>query len=704
MILLAKLLAPVRIRRMWLAVAFLAALIAGPTAAPEAATGPWASGQTVRARLLSATDAAGTDKELHGGLQVTLEEGWDTYWRSPGDAGAPPTIDWSGSTNVASVDWRWPAPARFVLIGLDTFGYLHEVVFPLVVHPERSGEPIALRGRLDILVCSNICVPKSLDVSLDLPAGPVVPDAEAANLIARYDAQVPDDGSLSGLTVGGITATSGNPGAMQVAISSREALIAPDVIVESDQWSFGKPNVSIALDRMTATAVLPVTSGPDAIGLPGASVTLTVLDGSRASETRTSIQAGAVRGGTAWGGLLPFLGAALLGGLVLNLMPCVLPVLGLKLMSALRHQGRARRDVRLGFLASAAGVVASMLAIGAALAGLRAAGLAVGWGVQFQQPMFLVAMVAALSVFAANLAGLFEIPLPSRVATAMGRAGGNGLMGSFAAGAFTTVLATPCSAPFVGTAVGFALARGPTEILAIFGAMGAGLAAPHLLGAAFPGLVRFLPKPGRWMLVLRRALALALTGTAVWLLTVLAAQTSWQVATAIAFALIVLAAALELRTRIGSPATAAAVVVAVLAAGTTPFVLRVPASRAVAAAWQPFDEAVLRSLVAQGRTVFVDVTAEWCVNCKANEALVLRRPEVRTALGQPGIVSMRADWTRPDGQISDYLSRNNRYGIPLNAVYGPGTPRGIVLPEALTRDAVLNALQRARTDDKLSSR
>lgn len=385
-------------------------------------------------------------------------------------------------------------------------------------------------------------------------------------------------------------------------------------------------------------------------------------------------------------------------------MPCVLPVLGLKLMAVLRHQGRARHEIRLGFLATAAGIIASMLALAAVLAELKAAGLAVGWGMQFQQPAFLVLMTGALVVFAANLAGLWDFALVPRFATALGTAGGNGVGGNFLAGAFATVLATPCSAPFVGTAVAFALSRGPAEVLGIFGALGAGLVAPHVLAAAFPGFVQLLPKPGRWMLLVRRVLAAALAGTAVWLLTVLAAQTSWQAAASLVVALALLASALALRARIGTPALAVAATVALLVAAIAPIALRATPQRAAASAWVRFDEAGIRKLVAEGKTVFVDVSAEWCVNCKANEALVLARPEVASALRQPDVVAMRADWTRPDARISDYLARNGRFGIPFNVVYGPGVPRGVILSEILTRDAVLDAVRRARGDGRLSSR
>ncbi len=676
-----------------------------PVGAPSAATGPWVSGRTVRARLIAATDGAGQGGTIHAGLQISLDKDWDTYWRSPGDAGAPPTVDWSGSVNVASVDWRWPAPTRFTLFGLETFGYRQEVVFPLTVHPKHPGEPVALRGEADLLVCSNICVPKHLAVSLDLPAGIAAPDADAANLIARYEARVPLGGERSGLSVDGVAVEPGHPSSLKVRISSREPLSPQaEIIVESPKWSFGSPAFSFDADGRTATATLPVAGGPDSVTMPGTAVTITLEDGSRASETTALVTRGADRGRGRLGGLLPFLGVALLGGLVLNLMPCVLPVLGLKLMAVLRHHGRARRQVRFGFLATAGGIIMSMLALAGILVGLKAAGLAVGWGMQFQQPAFLVLMAGALVVFSANLVGLYDFALPPRLATALGSAGGNGFGSSFLAGAVTTALATPCSAPFVGTAIAFALARGPTETLAIFGALGLGLAAPHLLVAAFPGFVRVLPKPGRWMIRVRLVLAAALAGTAAWLLSVLAAQTSWQAAACVTLALSLLAAALALRARIGAPATAAMAAIAVLGAAIAPAALRATPARAAASDWVAFDEPIIRKQVAEGKTVFVDVTAAWCVNCKANEALVLDRPEVAGALRQAGIVAMRADWTRPESRISDYLARNSRFGIPFDAVYGPGAPRGIVLSEVLTRNAVLDALRRAGGDSAVSSR
>ncbi|GEO42968.1 suppressor for copper-sensitivity B [Skermanella aerolata] len=678
------------------AVALLAVMAAWLVSPAVAATGEWSSHETLKARLVSSLDTVDDREIIPMGLHLMLANGWKTYWRSPGDAGAPPRVDWSASENVTGVEWHWPAPHRFTLFGLETFGYDHEVVFPLDVRVERPGEPMALRGRADVLVCSTICIPVSLEIALNLPAGPAAVDAESANLVAHFEARVPDDGARSGLRIKAASIEMGKPGALRVRIASSKSLVEPDVLVEGSDWTFGKPELSFAPDGYEATARLPIASGPDTVNMSGKEFLVTVIDGPRVAEARVKVSASAV-GGSPLGDVAPVLLVALLGGLVLNLMPCVLPVLSLKLLSVIDRRDAERRRVRLGFLATAAGVLTSMLLLAGALVVLKLAGSTVGWGVQFQQPLFLVAMAAVLVAFSASLAGGFDIPLPSRLATVLGRTGGTGHAGDFAAGVFATLLATPCSAPFVGTAVGFALARGPVEILTIFAALGVGLASPYLLVAAFPRMVSLMPRPGRWMVTLRGMLAVALLGTAAWLLTVLAVQASWPAAFVVAAALSVLGTALVLQGRLGVPAMLGLMAVSLSAAMVSPAMLGKPSeTTGTATAWAPFDQAEIGLLIAQGKTVFVDVTADWCITCQANKSLVIDRSEVADALTAPGVVPMRADWTRPDPRISDYLARYNRYGIPFNAVYGPGAPSGIVLPELLSTESVLEAIERAR--------
>jgi suppressor for copper-sensitivity B len=386
-------------------------------------------------------------------------------------------------------------------------------------------------------------------------------------------------------------------------------------------------------------------------------------------------------------------------------MPCVLPVLSIKLLNVVSHGGAARRVVRGNFLASAAGIVASFLVLAAVLVGLKASGHTIGWGIQFQSPAFLIFMALLLVLFAANLWGWFAIDLPYRLSTAVADAqvaAPENRWGAFLTGALATLLATPCSAPFLGTAVGFALASGPAEIFAVFAALGVGLALPYLVVAALPALAQRMPRPGRWMVVLRRVLGVALVGTAVWLLSVLEAQIGWRGTAALAALLAVLVGFLWVvreageRRRVVRLAGVAALAVVAFA---LPSRFSPPAETASAAAgWQAWDRGEIDRLVAAGEVVLVDVTADWCITCQVNKSLVLTRGAVAERLaGTAGarVVAMRADWTRPDPRIAEYLASFGRYGIPFNVVYGPAAPGGIPLPELLTSDAVLAAFERA---------
>lgn len=668
-------------------------------------------------RLIAGVDAVGDLAEIPAGLAMRLAPGWKTYWRSPGDAGYPVSVDWAGSRNLASVDFAWPAPHRFTLFGLDTFGYADEVVFPLALRPERPGEPVGVVARVSYLICKEVCIPGEARLSLDLPSGTAQPSAEL-QAIDRFASQVPDDGSSHGLALE--QAVAADALRLDLTVRSDFPLQAPDAIVEGPPGlHFAAPEVRLAENGRLATLSLAVTAAADAPPLTQTRLTVTVVDAAPAGDA-SGAGAGGSRGlertltptappGLELGGLFSVLGLALLGGLILNLMPCVLPVLSLKLLGVVGHGGGEARAVRTSFLASAAGVIFAFLVLAAALATVKAAGVAVGWGIQFQQPLFLAAMLLLLTLFACNLWGWFEIPLPGWLGNLAARGSGagrahQGLAGHFATGAFATLLATPCSAPFLGTAVGFALAGSTADLFAVFTALGIGLALPYLLVAALPGIATALPRPGPWMVTLRRILGVALAATALWLLTVLAAQLGYFAAVLAGFLLVAIGGALWLRRRLAPrldrPAAMAVVVSALamlLLVGAPPQGAPSPVLRAPA--WEAFDEAAIGRLVAEGKVVFVDVTADWCITCQVNKKLVLDDEEVATRLRGDGIVAMQADWTRPDDKIARYLASFGRYGIPFNAVYGPGAPQGVALPELLSREAVLDALSRVAGPD-----
>jgi len=669
-----------------------------------AGASPWIETEQTQVRLIADRVAVGTTESIRLGLHFKLAPGWKVYWRSPGAAGFPPRVDWTGSANLQAAEMAWPAPERFSVLGLDTLGYKEEVVFPIDAVLDQPGNALRLSGRLTYLTCDEICIPYDADLSLDIPAGQSIA-SRYAHVIDRFEARVPGDGTTAGLeVVDAQVVAAGGMQFLEVVASASAPFDEPDVFVEGpDRFDFAAPTTRLSSDRRSAMLSIPVTAiGSDSPDLAGESLVLTVVDGDRSMEARVASVDGAVASDSLRTTVV-ILALALLGGFILNLMPCVLPVLSLKLLSVVKQGGAPPHAVRRGFLITAAGIVFSFLVIAAALVALKAGGIAVGWGIQFQQPLFLAVMAVVLALFAANLWGFFEIGLPAGLADRLGAPGrAESGLGHFMTGAFATLLATPCSAPFLGTAVGFALSRGSAEIAMVFLALGNGLALPYLAVAAAPRLARLLPRPGAWMAVLRRVLGVALIGTALWLLTVMAAQVDWLIALGVGAAVAAMVAALGLASHRRTVPGFAARIVAIAAIAAAVVLPLVSGSAAAPTAgadraeqWAEFDRARIATLVREGKVVFVDVTADWCLTCQVNKALVLDRDPVAARLADPDLIAMVADWTRPDPAIADYLSRFGRYGIPFNAVYGPGAPKGLPLPELLTAEIVIDAIRRA---------
>lgn len=403
-------------------------------------------------------------------------------------------------------------------------------------------------------------------------------------------------------------------------------------------------------------------------------------------------------------GMLPMLGLALLGGLILNAMPCVLPVLSLKAVGLVRSAAEGSARVRTRSLATATGILLSfwILALAAVLA--RTAGATVGWGIQFQEPRFVAFLAVVVLLFTLNLWGLFEIVAPGVLMTAAERPSrAGGLAGDLAAGLFATLMATPCSAPFLGTALSFALAQTPGTIFGIFTAIGVGLALPYLLLAAWPGFLRWIPRPGAWMETLKGALGFLLAGALVWLFYVLQSQVSPENLAFFQLALLALALLLWVTNRNGSrqvrvsgwvAATLLAVAAVALAGGEPAARASLPAEGAASnIAWIPFDRSEAERLASEeGRLVFVDITADWCVTCKVNERVVLSHPEVVAAFDRFGVVAMKGDWTNRNEEIARFLAEHGRYGIPFYLLYRPGREPHL-FGELITRQGVLGVLE-----------
>ncbi len=617
-------------------------------------------------------------------LSLALESGWKTYWQNPGEGGIAPEIFWDDPQ--AAQQWHWPVPERFEVSGISTQGYQKTVSLPITLaHSRRE----ALTGTLRLSTCSNVCILTDYPFTLALDGtAPEGFDFAYAQAMSKLPQAMPETVILNaGYQQNQLQLTADNPQGWQ----------DPQIFLQRLEGAeFGKPELEV--QDNTLIARIPVSDGwqGDAPDIRNQPLGLVLANGEQAWQSELKI-GDPLTLPSQGHSLLWLLGAALLGGLILNLMPCVLPVLALKLGSVLQLETRERRPVRLQFLAASAGIIASFWMLAAMSTLLRATQGAVGWGIQFQSIWFIGFMVVVTALFCANLLGLFEIRLPSHLSTRLATSGGNGLGGHFLQGSFATLLATPCSAPFLGTAVAFALAAPLGQLWLIFTALGIGMSLPWLLVAALPRLALWLPKPGRWMNHLRILLGLMMLGSSLWLTSLLdnhlgSYATGWLIVA------MLLALLTGIIWRYGMRGFTLAIALAALIG--SPLLLSGAFSAQGSASvdkvvWQPLSERAITDALAQNKRVFIDVTADWCVTCKANKYNVLLRDEVQQALSAPDVVALRGDWSKPSDAIAAFLRKRGAAAVPFNQIYGPELPQGVTLSPLLDKDDLLTTLHKA---------
>jgi suppressor for copper-sensitivity B len=681
-------------------------------------TSQWILTDQTSVRLISASTSIGNNQGVRLGLHFKMIEGWKIYWRSPGDAGFPPSLSWKNSENLKKIEFGWPLPSRFSVTGLQTLGYKNEVVFPIKAKVRDINKDLKLRADLSYLACNDICIPYKTKLSLDIPAGKIIKEiSENSFLIGKYSSKIPGNGKAHKIsmksveTIGRFVEADDNirKGFISILVKSEIPFKDPDIFVEGPELTFfGLPQTLLSSNKLTAIIKVPVTEEEDA-KLISSVLRLTIKDGERFAEQTLVVTTGKdilkIPDSPSFSLPLIFV-FALLGGLILNLMPCVLPVISLKIISVISYGNADPKTVRKSFIASSLGIIFSFLVIAGGLIILKLSGSAIGWGIQFQYPWFIVGLSIIVTLFSYNLWGLFEVHLPIWISNLANYSNKRSpshptFTNNFITGAFATLLATPCSAPFLGTAVGFALAGSVIDILVVFFALGVGMALPFLIITVFPHLATKMPRPGNWMITFKKILATALAGTAVWLLLILATQIGNTAATFVAILMILVGLILIAQNYLNKTAQRMAsfgILALVLVAFGTPFVI-IPSSNKIEnwqnTHWQKFDPNTIPGLVAQGKTVFVDITAQWCITCQINKTTILRHEQIRNILTSGKIIAMRGDWTRPDAKISVYLKTFNRYGIPFNAIYGPGIPLGKPLPELLTTGIVLENFKKA---------
>ncbi len=635
------------------------------------------------------------------GLYFKLETGWHVYWKNAGDAGGPPHIQWTLPEGVTAEAMQFPAPKRLPLGPLMDFGYEDEVLYPmkLDVAPTAKDGKAVLGAKVDWLVCREVCIPGKAELSATLElaaAKPAVVSGSGADaaLVKRLASTLPralpagfkavfeptKDGFRLGVETGQREKTAeffpadqdvlDNPAPQKVSPTARGFVL--DL----------KKDASLTANPAQLNGVLELAGGR--------AYELTALPGTVAAPAPL----------LSWGLLAKTTALAFLGGLLLNLMPCVFPVLFLKGLALVNSGAEERHTLRAHGFVYAAGIVVSFWVLVGALLGLRAAGATLGWGFQFQSPVFLALMAGLLFFMGLSLAGQFEIGL-TLTSAGGALAAKQGYTGSFFTGVLAVVVATPCTAPFMGAAIGYALAQSAGVTFAVFTALALGLAAPYVALTLQPAWTRALPRPGAWMEVLRQAVSVPIFATVIWLAWVLAGGYGAGLLVSLLSSFLLLAIAGWFLGRWPAQRWAALVagaillgviVVSVVAPGKLAAAPESLAAPETGGLWQPWSaEAVSRSLGA-GQPVFVDFTASWCLSCQVNERVALRTAEVEQAFAARNVVLMKADWTRHDEAITQALAALGRSGVPAYALYTPGQSEPVMLPEVLTPGIVMDAV------------
>lgn len=693
-----------------------ATLLASLLAAGVAMAEPVKTGHAT-ADLIAERAAVAPGDQYLAALKLDLEDGWHVYWKNPGDSGESPQIEWTLPAGVTTGAFSWPAPHAIPVATLMNYGYEHQVVLPFQVNVPatyKPGDRLELTGQARWLICSDVCVPEQAKLSIALPveAAPRA-DGPAGELIAESLAATPRPavGEMKARrTPTGFRLGVADPDILAAARTAKSIRFYPEgsEVENAAKQKAERGDAGVSID-LQASDFASKGEAP----LSGA-VVIEARDGSRkawevkatpgdlpAGVTGKAIGESAAPLGIA--ALFGILAAAFVGGLVLNLMPCVLPVLSIK-AAGLVHTAHSPKESRAHGLFYTAGVMLCFLAIGAILVALRAVGEQAGLGFQLQYPPLVAVFALLMFAVGLNLLGVFEI------GTSLMGLGGNvadkgGASGAFFTGLLAAFVGAPCVGPFMAPAVGVALSQPPAIVLAVFLVIGLGLAAPLLLLSFTPALARLLPKPGKWMATFRQVLAFPMFLTAIWLLWILAAQAGSNGVILVVAGATVLAFGVWLADKVGKGligrGIAALVILAafigpaVLSAGLT---APADASTVTASAEtdsQPWSPQLVTDLRAKKKVVFVDFTARWCATCQVNKQLTLDSDAVRKAFASHDVAFLVADWTNRDPIIAEALAEHGRAGVPLYLVYSASGGPPAVLPQMLSPGLVVKAVEDA---------
>jgi thiol:disulfide interchange protein len=683
--------------------------------------------ERVRAELMAhAPEGIAPGKKVWVGLQLAHQPHWHTYWKNSGDSGLPTQLEWTLPPGVVAGDIAWPLPRKIPIGNLANYGYEGTVLLPVPLTITPEFKPALLGGDMEVklkaqwLVCKTECIPEDGEFTLKVP----VRSTTALNGAAFDAALAAQPRPVVAGTRGTVTESVARVAGDAIELSVQDLPVAlrgkkleffpetPEVIETAAQWTqtwngaTWTARVPLSPQRSASPSVIPVVLAVDGQGYRAELKVLGTWPPVAAAAGVSPALEAALRGNAGGTGtppapasttLVAALVGALLGGLILNLMPCVFPILAIKVVAFTRHADD-RRGHRVAGLAYTAGVIASFAALGALMLALRAAGEQLGWGFQLQSPLVVAALAALFTLIGLNLAGLFEFGgvLPSSVASLEAR---HPVANAFLSGVLAVAIASPCTAPFMGASLGFAIGLPAVEALLVFAFIGIGMALPYLAASWVPAVARLLPRPGAWMETFRRLMAFPMFATVAWLVWVLGQQSGIDGAGALLVLLVAMSMvvwAFTLRGRARTVITAISLAsLGLLAWAAGPNITKLPPAQQLAAAeaggWQPWEPGRVDQILASGQPVFVDFTAAWCVTCQYNKKTTLSRDDVIADLSAKKVALLRADWTRRDPAITAALAQLGRNGVPVYVFYAAGKAP-VVLSEVLSAAEVRSAI------------
>ena len=659
----------------------------------------WGGIDEAKLRIISPISTAGDNPTIFLGIEYKLKDGWKPYWRAPGDGGLPQTLDWSESINVSKLEILWPTPIEFEILGFKSIGYENEVVFPLKIELDELNQSSTILFNINFLTCKDICIPGQANLKIILPAGKGHTTNHLFQL-EEYLSRVPlekNKNKISGLEILETSAFKDkNFVSINIQATSKSFFHDPKFFLDT---SLGLPVISPQYTYSSNRKNIKANFLFDKSLFSNDKFDLAILlsDKKNSIEYKSSIKIEnkSILFYTYQSYLYIFF-ISILGGLVLNFMPCVLPVLSIKLLSLISNREESLTLIRKSFVITSLGIISSFLLLAFVLIILKLSGNSIGWGMQFQQPLFLMIIALILYLFSLNLFGFFEFNLPRFISNSLSFSNINkSFYKDYFNGFFATVLATPCSAPFVGVAITAAFTQSSLVMMCIFFFMGVGMAIPYLLTSLFPKLVWLFPKSGPWINNIKYILAILLLATLGWIGMILFNHFNYIFIIFSLFLALIILFSFKYLNKI-KPLIISVIIVIFFSFNYLPVLDK--DTKKDEKNWLNLTNVNIKNMIKENKIVFVDITADWCATCQFNKINVINSKKIKKVFKDNNIVKVRGDWTKPNQQIREYLDSYKRFGIPFNILYNASYPEGIILSELLTKSEIIDTIEILKKD------